>query len=243
MKTVIITGASRGIGKATAMCFAKAEYNVIINYNKSKQSANNLKMQLLQKGFSVDLFKADVSQINEAQELIEYTASRFGSIDVLVNNCGISHYGLFTDCSEYDFQSVINTNVFSAFNCTKFALPYMIKNHSGKIINISSIWGITGASCEVLYSTSKAAIIGFTKALAKEVAPSSINVNCVAPGVVDTDMIKDFSSDEIKELEKSIPVNRIAKPFEIAETILFLASEKADYITGQVISPNGGFVI
>lgn len=243
-KTVIITGASRGIGKSTAEVFAKNNYNVVINYNKSQKQAEALLDDLKQKKLSACIYKADVSDYQSAKKLIDFAISYFGDIDVLVNNCGVSSYSLFTDCSEADFNKIINVNIKSALNCSKFALPYMIKKHSGKIINVSSIWGLTGASCEVIYSMSKAAIIGFTKALAKEEALSNINVNCVAPGSVETDMmLNEFSKEELSEIKSEIPMQRFAKPEEIAEIIYFLASKQANYITGQVISPNGGIVI
>lgn len=243
-KTVIITGASRGIGKSTAQVFAENNYNVVINYNKSKKQAESLLDKLKQKGLSACIYKADISNYSSAKTLIDYAVSCFGDIDVLVNNCGVSSYSLFTDCKEEDFDKIININIKSALNCSKFALPYMIKKHSGKIINVSSIWGLTGASCEVIYSMSKAAIIGFTKALAKEVALSNINVNCIAPGSVETDMmLNEFSKKELDEIKNEIPMQRFAKPEEIAKIIYFLASEQANYITGQVLSPNGGVLI
>ncbi len=243
MPTTVITGASRGIGRETAKVFAQENYNVVVNYNKSEKAAVSLKQELLSIGANVEIFKADVSNYEQARALIDFSIEKFDAIDVLVNNCGVSQYSLFTDCKPSDFENILQTNVISALNCSNLALPHMIRKHSGNIINISSIWGIVGASCEVLYSTSKAALIGFTKALAKEVAPSSINVNCVAPGAVNTDMMKEFSFDEINQIEKDIPMGRLANTNEIAKIVLFLTSNAAKYITGQVISPNGGWVV
>jgi 3-oxoacyl-[acyl-carrier protein] reductase len=243
MKTVLITGASRGIGRATAIAFAKEGYNVVINYNLSEDKAKKLTNQLINEGLSAACKRADVSKYSDAENLINFTINRFGGIDVLVNNCGISKYGLITDLTRGEWDELFNVNVGSVYNCTKFALNNMIQNKSGSIVNVSSIWGITGASCEVAYSAAKAAIIGFTKALAKEVGPSGINVNCVAPGVINTDMIANLSAEDIKMIKEETPLGMIGEPCDIAKTILYLANDSSRFITGQVISPNGGIVI
>lgn len=242
-KTVLITGASRGIGRAIARLFAINNYNVVINYNKSEHEAKELYEELSEKGCSVRIFKADVSDISEANSLVNYCIGQFEKIDVLINNAGISKNNLFTDISYEEWHEVMNVNLNSVFYVTKKALQYMIPEMNGKIINISSIWGIAGGSYEVHYSASKAAIIGMTKALAKELGPSNINVNCIAPGVIKTDMLNNIDEDTIDMLRDETPLMRLGTPEDIARCALFLASEGGDFITGQVISPNGGFVI
>ncbi|MFZ5989188.1 MAG: elongation factor P 5-aminopentanone reductase [Bacillota bacterium] len=242
-KTVIITGASRGIGKETAQLFANNGYNVLINYNNSKRQAVELCQSLLKKGFSADVFKADVARRAEVDEMIGYCIKKFGNIDVLVNNAGISKISVFRDISETEWDEIITVNLKGVFNCCQSVLPYMLKNKKGRIINISSIWGITGASCEVHYSAAKAGVIGFTKALAKELGPSNIQVNSIAPGIIETDMNSNICDEESGKLKENTPLMRFGTALEIAHSILFLASEDVSFITGQVISPNGGFVI
>lgn len=243
MKTVLITGASRGIGRMTAKKFAENGYNVTINYNKSKMAAEELCREIKTLGGSAETFKADVSDNSQVEEMIKAVNQRFGVIDVLINNAGIAPVqGLFTDFKESEMKAVFETNVFGMMNCARAVVPQMVKEHKGKIVNVSSIWGICGASCEVLYSSAKAAVIGFTKALAKELALSGISVNCVAPGLIDTDMNSHLSQEDILAFCEEIPVGRVGKTEEIAETILFLASEKASYITGQTIVVDGGII-
>lgn len=239
MKTVLITGASRGIGKACAKLFPEKGYNVVINYFNSEKEALELASQLK----NAIAVRADISDKTQVDAMIKEAKDKFGSVDILINNAGIAQSKVFSDITEADFDKMVNIHLKGTFNCTKAVLEDMIDKKSGRIINISSIWGITGASCEVHYSMVKAGIIGFTKALAKELAPSGITVNAIAPGVTDTDMMKSFSEDEIREIENEIPLGRLASPSEIAQSILFLASENANYITGQVLSPNGGIVI
>ena len=238
MKTVLITGASRGIGAQTARIFAENGYRVIINYNKSKDAA-----EVLAKELGASIICADVSQKSDVELMFSQIQNEFGGVDILVNNAGIAQAKLFTDITEEEWDKMFSVNVKGIFNCTKAALPYMIHKKSGKIINISSIWGITGASCEVHYSASKAAVIGLTKALAKELGPSGITVNCVAPGVVETDMCALLSPEDISALKDETPLGCIGTPDDIAKTVLFLASGGGDFLTGQVISPNGGMVI
>lgn len=242
-KTVLITGASHGIGKGTATLFAKQNYNVVINYNNSEESAQKLNSILNEQGFSCIAVKADVSKRNEVEEMFSFINSKFGDIHVLVNNAGIESQKLFTDVSEEEWDKIFNVNIKGMFNCSQMALKSMIKNHYGKIINISSILGITGSSCEVPYSASKAAVIGFTKALAKELGPSNINVNTVAPGVIDTKMNRNIDPKIMDGLKRQTPLGTIGSCEDIAEAVLFLASDKAKFITGQVLSPNGGLVI
>lgn len=245
MKTVIVTGGSRGIGKAIVYAFANAGYNVILNYNQSEQSAKNIVEDLKDCKGIVEMFKADVSKRHEVDAMVEYANKEFGGIDVVVNNAGISQVGLFDETTEEEFRRVIDVNLMGVFNVTQSALKEcMLNRKDGVIINISSIWGISGASCEVAYSASKAGVIGLTKALAKELAPSNITVNAIAPGAIATDMMyKEYSEEEIASIEKDIPMGRLGTPIEIANLALYLASENARYITGQVISPNGGMVI
>ena len=242
-KTALVTGSSRGIGRAIAILFARNNYNVVINYNKSEEKAKELYKQLTEEGLIVRIFKADVSKKEEATALVNYTIGQFENIDVLVNKAGISKPCLFTDISYEQWDEVMSVNLNSVFYVTKKALQYMMPNCSGKIINISSMWGLVGASIEVDYSTSKAAIIGFTKSLAKELGPSNINVNAIAPGVINTDMVKDLSEETMAMLKEETPLMRIGQPEDIAKCALFLAGEGGDFITGQVISSNGGFVI
>lgn len=242
-KTVLITGASRGIGREMAKVFAENEYNVLINFNKSEKEANELYDELISKGYSVVLYKADISNPLEADAMVKFCIGTFERIDVLINNAGITDYKMFTDTTNEDWNNIINTNLNSVFYTTKSAVKYMLYEHSGKIINISSIWGMVGASYEVAYSTSKAALIGMTKALAKELGPSNIQVNAIAPGIIQTDMLNDIHEDVIEDLKNETPLLRLGTPLDIANLALFLANEKSNFITGQVISSNGGFVI
>ena len=243
-KTVIVTGGAKGIGEAIVKEFASLGYNVCINYNTSEKKANELKKELLDKGYNIDIFGADVSDRKKVDEMIDFVLNRFGSIDVVVNNAGISEYKLFTDITNEDLDKMYKSTVVGTFNVTQSSLKkYMINKKDGVIINISSIWGMVGASCEVNYSMAKSAIIGMTKALAKELAPSNIRVNAVAPGAIYTDMMTNLSDETILSFKEEIPLNRIGKVDDISGIVTFLASDKGSYITGQVISPNGGVVI
>ena len=208
-KTVVITGASRGIGSECARLFAKKGYNVAINYNNSETKAKALCDELNSQGFNAVAIKADVSVSSQAKELIDKTIEIFGSVDVLVNNAGIGEQRLITDVTDEIWDRMIGVNLNGVFYCTRQALPHMINKKSGRIINISSIWGICGASCEVHYSAAKAGVIGFTKALAKEVGLSGITVNCVAPGVIETEMNKALSEDDLASLRDETPVGRL----------------------------------
>ena len=204
-KVVVVTGSSRGIGANIVKTLAKKGYRVILNYNKSENYAQNVQKELI----NVDIFKADVSKKAEAVSLINFAIEKYGKIDVLINNAGISQSKLFTDLTDEDWNNIINSNLNSAFFCSREAAKNMIHNKSGLIINISSIWGITGASCEVAYSTSKAALNGFTKALAKELGPSNIRVNAIAPGIINTDMNNYLSNEELESIKEEIPLERI----------------------------------
>lgn len=243
-KTILVTGASRGIGREIANTFAKDNYNVCINYNNSVKEALELENNLKCEGYSVIAFKCNVANRVEVDNMIDFVLANFGTIDVLVNNAGIADYKLFTDITEEDMKNMIDTSLMGTFNVTQSVLKKcMINQKAGTIINISSIWGMVGASCEVHYSMVKSGIIGFTKALAKELGLSNITVNAVAPGVIDTDMMKDFSAEEINSIKEEIPLNRIGNVEDVAGVVKFLASDSASYITGQVISPNGGMVV
>ncbi len=241
--TVLITGASKGIGAATAILFAENGYNVVINYNSSAESAILLEKSLNNNGYSVSTYMADVSKSNEVNRMVNDVINKYGKIDVLINNAGIAQQRLFTDITDNDWDKMVATNLTGTFNCCRAVVPDMVRRKSGCIINTSSVWGMTGASCEVHYSAVKAGIIGLTKALAKELGPSGIRVNCVAPGVIGTRMNSCLSVDDLVGLADDTPLGRIGKPQEVASTSLFLASRDAEFITGQVISPNGGFVI
>ncbi len=233
MKKVLITGGTRGIGEAIARLLSEKEYKVYINYLKSDEKAENLAREI-----GAVPVKADVSSPKETEEMF----SKIGGVDILINNAGIAQQKLFTDITSEDWNRMIGVNLTGVFNCTKGALPYMINKKSGCIINISSMWGICGASCEVHYSAAKAGVIGFTKALAKEVGPSGITVNCIAPGMIDTDMNKGFDNETIEMVKEETPLGIIGKPQDIANCVLYLI-EQGQFITGQVISPNGGIVI
>lgn len=242
-KTVLITGASRGIGKTTAVTFAQNGYDVAVNYNKSSEAAEKLCSELKQFGVKAKSFKADVADKNAVNEMVQQIEADFGKITVLVNNAGIAEQALFSDITEEMWDKMFDVNVKGAYNCTQAVLPHMIHNKYGRIINVSSMWGISGASCEVHYSASKAALIGFTKALAKEVGLSGITVNCVAPGVIATEMNGHLSEEIMEELKNETPMGRIGSPEDVAEAILFLASDKSGFITGQVLSVDGGFIV
>jgi len=242
-RTVLITGASRGIGAATARAFAAEGYSVAINYLKSGDSAEALKAEISERGGYAEIFRADVADAASVNDMIRAVINKFGKIDVLVNNAGIAEQRLFTDITSEAWDRMISVNLTGVFNCIKAVLPGMISRKSGKIVNVSSIWGITGASCEVHYSAAKAAVIGLTKALAKEVGPSNIQVNCVAPGVIDTEMNASLTEADRMAITEETPLGRIGTAEEVASAILYLASPKAGFITGQVLSPNGGVVI
>lgn len=240
MKTVLITGSSRGIGRETALYFAKQGWNVIIHGFKHFKQLSSLEKEIASIGSSCISFCGDISQPDFASSMIEKSIAHFGRIDCLVNNAGISKVGLFTDASLDDWYQMIHTNLTSVFSTCHSILPHMIRNHSGKIINISSIWGNAGASCEVLYSTTKGGINAFTKALAKETAPSNIQVNAIAFGMIDTDMNSGFDEEDLQMIKDEIPADYIASPKEAAEMIYHTANAPG-YMTGQVITFSGGW--
>lgn len=237
--TVLVTGATGGIGSAIARLFASRGYATAIHYNKNESKALEIKENLLSSGFSAEIFQADLTSPEAVRKMVSEIEAVFGTVDVLVNNAGISLIKLFDDTSDEEWDNIMNVNLKSAFLCSKAVAAGMIHNKKGKIINISSIWGVKGASCEVAYSASKAGLIGFTKALAQELAPSNIQVNCVAPGAIATEMNSHLSATEIKELCQEIPAGRFGAPIEVAESVWFLAN--SSYVTGQVLGVDGGW--
>ncbi len=240
-KIAIVTGASKGIGRQIAKTLAKENIQVIANYNKSEEEILKLKNELEEENIQVDIKKADVSKRKEAKELVEYVLSRYGKIDILINNAGISEYKLFTEETDQDWERVINTNLYSAFVMSQEVIPNMIQNKKGCIINISSVWGMVGGALEVIYSVSKAGMDGLTKALAKELGPSNIRVNSIAPGIIKTSMNSNLSKEEIKQLEEEIPLEKLGNTDDIAKCVKWLIED--NYTTGQVISINGGWII
>lgn len=240
-KVIIVTGASRGIGRAIAKILAENNYTVIANYNKSMLAAEELQTELKKKNINIDIFKANVSKRNEVQNLVTFALNKYGKIDVLINNAGISSDGLFTEISDDEWNRVINNNLYSAFCTSQEVCKNMIHNKSGLIINISSIWGLVGSSCESLYSISKAGIDAMTKSLAKELGPSNIRVNSIAPGFINTDMNKIYSKEDITSIKEETPLGKIGSCSDIAKCVNWLIED--EFTTGQVISINGGWVI
>lgn len=242
-KVALVTGASRGIGRATAEVFARAGYQVAANYCRSKEQIEQFSAQMEREGCAVIPVQADVSNPEQVERMVQAVQRQFGHIDVLVCNAGIARQGLLTDFSPADWRQMMAVNLDGTFYCCRSVLPGMIRRQSGCIITTSSIWGITGASCEVPYSAAKAGIIGLTKALAKEVGPSGIRVNCIAPGVIDTEMNGNLTPEVMAQLREETPLGTIGTPKQVADLALYLAGEGTSFLTGQVISPNGGFLI
>ena len=238
MKTVFITGGSRGIGRAMVKLFSERGYSVAFTYNSSESQANEL--SLLTGALAI---KADSSSEKEVKNAVKIAKEKLGNIEILINNAAVSSFSLFTDITLEEWNKIFSVNVNGAFLYSRELLGDMINNKCGRIINVSSMWGITGSSCEVHYSATKAALIGMTKALAKEVGPSGITVNCIAPGVIDTDMNKSISPEDIDTLKNETPLMRIGSPEEIAEAAFFLAGDGAAFITGAVLNVNGGYLI
>ena len=232
MKTALVTGASRGIGEAIARELSSDGFKVYINYNNSFDKAIAIAREI--DGLSI---KADVSDLAQVRSMFD----EIGELNVLVCNAGISEYGLFSDTSPEKWREIFAVNVDGVYNCVQCALPSMIRRKSGSIITLSSVWGVQGASCEAAYSASKAAVIGLTKSLAKELGPSGIRVNCIAPGVIETDMMSGFSPEDKKALQEETPLCRLGTPSDVAHLAAFLASDKSEFITGQVIGVDGGF--
>ncbi|MGN0627000.1 MAG: elongation factor P 5-aminopentanone reductase [Oscillospiraceae bacterium] len=237
-KVVLVTGGSRGIGAAVCRKFAAEGYTVAINYEKSEEKAKALADEIGGRAF-----RADVSDYAEVSKMFSEIEAQLGGVNVLVNNAAVSVVGLFQDMTDGEWERLFGVNVKGVFNCAKRAVGNMLKEQAGSIVNLSSMWGVTGGSCEAHYSAAKAAVIGYTKALAKELGPSGIRVNCVAPGTVATEMNARLSKEDLDALAEETPLGRIGTPEEIAEAVFFLASEKASFITGEVLNVNGGFVI
>ena len=241
MKTIIVTGASRGIGRCIAENLAKEGNHVIANYNKSEKEAKELKTKLEKEGFFFYIYKADVSKREEAASLIEFAVNKFDKIDVLINNAGIAKMQMFSDVTEEDWDEMINTNLKSAFYCSQKALEHMVHEKNGLIINISSVWGLVGASLESIYSISKAGIDAMTKSLAKEYGPSNIRVNSIAPGIINTDMNNELDEIIREQIKNEVPLGKIGEPIDIYRCVKWLIED--EFTTGQIISPNGGWVI
>ena len=240
-KVIVVTGASRGIGREIAKELAIKGYNIVANYNKSEKQIKELQEELRKENINLDIYKADVSKRIEAKNLIEFTIKKYGKIDVLINNAGISQIKEFTQITDEDWNNLLNTNLNSVFYTSQEACKNMIHNKNGCIINISSIWGQIGASCEVHYSVSKAGIDAMTKSLAKELGPSNIRVNSIAPGIINTEMNNHLSEEELNNLKDEIPLEKIGRTKDIERCVEWLIDD--EYTTGQIISINGGWGI
>lgn len=240
--TVLVTGGSGGIGGAIAERFASVGMNIVIHYMHSHEAANDVARRCMSYGSKVMTVTADMKDRSQILRMAEKLESNGMQPDILVNNAGKSHCGMLADITEEEWDEVISVNLKGTFLCSQIFMPYMVSQRYGRIINVSSVWGITGASCEVAYSASKGGVNAFTKALAKELAPSGVTVNAVAPGAVHTAMLSNLEADEIRMLEEEIPAGRLATPNEISSLIYFLALPESGYITGQIISPNGGWI-
>lgn len=239
----LITGGSGGIGQAIVNAFAKNGYRVVLQYHKNEAKAKQIVQKLQQDGYEAICVQSDLDSLAAADTLVAAIHQNFGAVDTLVHSTGIAQQKLFCDLTEVDWKRMMSVNLDSAFYCTKAVLSDMLSAHNGSIIYLSSMWGQVGASMEVHYSTSKAGLIGLTKALAKELGPNGIRVNCVAPGVIDTPMNDILSEETLEMLAEETPLGMIGKPQDVAESCLFLAGESGRFYTGQVLAPNGGMVI
>lgn len=242
-KLAIITGGARGIGKQIALTFAKEGYNIAINYRTENEDLKNTKKEIEENNVKCFTFQGDVTNFKDCEQFVKQIVEEFGNIDVLVNNAGITRDTLLMRMKEEDFKQVIDTNLIGTFNVTKNVISYMMKARSGRIINISSVVGISGNAGQTNYSASKAGIIGFTKSLAKEVASRNITVNAVAPGFIETQMTDVLKEDIKEEIAKKIPLKRMGTPQDVANVVKFLASNESSYITGQVINIDGGMLM
>ena len=242
-QVALITGASRGIGAAIARSLAPAGYRVAINYCQSEEKALALRDELIAQGADAMAVQADVSDFDAVQAMVGQVLARWRRIDVLVNNAAIAQQKLFTDISPLEWRRMFQVNVDGAYNCLQAVLPGMISRKSGAVVNLSSMWGQVGASCEVHYSAAKAALIGLTRALAKELGPSGIRVNCVAPGVILTDMNAALGEETLEALREETPLEALGRPEDVARAVRFLAGPESGFVTGQVLGVNGGFII
>ena len=240
-RVAIVTGGARGIGRAIVEALARKNIKVIANYNQSEEKAKRLQEELKKENILIDIFKADVSKREEVKQMVNTTIKKYGKIDILINNAGIDQEKMFQDITDEDWDNIVKVNLYSVFCTTQEVIQYMLKQKSGCIINISSIYGINGGSCAVAYSVTKAGMDGMTKSLAKELGPSHIRVNSIAPGYIDTDMNEKYSKEEIEQIKEETPLERIGKPEDIAKCIEWLVED--NFTTGQVISINGGWGI
>lgn len=242
-KTVLITGASRGIGAACARRFAEAGCRVGLNYHRSEEAARALAEELRAAGGEVELFPADVGDTGQVAHMVDNVLDKFCQLDILICNAGVAQQKLFGDLTDEDWRHIFAVNVDGVFHTIRAALPHFIHRKAGKILTVSSMWGQVGGSCEAAYSAAKAAVIGLTKALAKELGPSGITVNCVSPGVIQTDMNAHLDGETMAALAEETPLGTIGTPEDVAEAMWYLASDAARFVTGQVLAPNGGLVI
>ena len=242
-RTVLITGASRGIGAACARRFAAAGDRVVVNYHRSEAAAQALVEEIRSAGGTAAAIRADVGDPEQVRAMVDNVLEKFCQLDILICNAGVAKQQLFTDITDQDWRGIFRTDVDGVFYACRAVLPHFIHRKAGSIVTLSSMWGVTGGSCEVPYSAAKAAVIGLTRALAKEVGPSGIRVNCVAPGVIDTEMNGNLSPEDLEALREETPLERIGRPEDVAESVYFLSSPAAGFITGQILSPNGGILI
>ncbi len=242
-KTAVVTGASGGIGSAVAITLARRGYSVMLGYNSNKEKAQGICELLQTEGYTAVMCKADITNPCDVENLFSQAKSSLGDVDVLVNCAGSAAQKLFQDITNGEWRQMMAVHVDGTFYCCKEVLPQMINKKSGCIVNISSMWGQVGASCEVHYSAAKAAVIGLSKALAQEVAPCGIRVNCVAPGAIDTDMLQTFTKEEKEDICSQTPLGRLGTPQDVANTVAFLVSKEASFFTGQILSPNGGYIL
>lgn len=242
-KSVLITGASRGIGAACARRFASAGYAVAVNYHRSEGAALALAEEIEAAGGRALAVEADVADPGAVRKMVDNVLDKFCQLDILVCNAGVASQGLLSDVSDGEWRRIFGVNVDGVFHCCRAAIPHFVHRKAGKIVTVSSMWGIAGGSCEAAYSASKAAVIGLTKALAKELGPSGITVNCVAPGVIGTEMNGSLTPADLEALREETPLERLGTPEDVAESVFFLASEAGSFYTGQVLCPNGGILI
>ncbi|MDD3839647.1 MAG: 3-oxoacyl-[acyl-carrier-protein] reductase [Clostridia bacterium] len=242
-KVAVVTGGSRGIGEAIATKLASLNASVVINYNKNKDKAQQVLEKIISKGGEASIYKADVSSIDEVESLFDFCTKKYGSVDILINNAGLTRDALLIRMKQKDWNDVLNINLTGTYNCTKVCSRQMIKKRYGKIINVTSVVAIAGNAGQSNYAAAKSGIIGFTKSIARELASRKINVNAVAPGFIETDMTAALSDSVKKEILKDIPLKRYGMPEDVAEVVAFLASESSSYITGQIINVDGGMIM